>query len=528
MPYEVFFGPELYISDNNKNWSKERVKVMHGEHEATARRVTDSDLPLMHPINLHHFAHQEFAKSTPALKRWFLTAFVAPEDQHLLLPAKNPLPIEAELNEINNILNQPASQGDEKTLAELRTKLLKLFKMDSWIGVGLKMVDEGKISIDMLNTLIQWQAGVEQFGEAPFIVQNAAKTPFDKNVFKDSSKVTLLQTCFATLSLDIDTIMNSRWGQINDAFEKERDNPNWGNPPTLKNFSGSNISAYSDVDTQNKRLNFHLPSAPLLEHDVVNIHKCHDIPLFSFGFLAYEDFAAAAFFGGRPMQAYLPGAKGNLYNAHGGYYGESLITQHDYVHTHVYRLDEPEAIDKITFHKRIQIYAIIANALVRNSDNTALKGYEKFTDIANRIIDTASITSFSFHWDGYIIKILPGELPQVRSNFLQMFYNEMAMATGITLDKPFVCRPLSNDKQKFELEATVNGQAVSFTFEIDPKKHFETQFSDNLSKDFDKLKAMAVQQQTATSKVSRVTDTSNKPSTPSSENKKKNDGYSLI
>lgn len=492
MPYDVFFGPAPYVSDNNQEWAQERVAFMNEmkrlESQLALNDTSSAVSPPMHPLDLHHLANQTFAQSTPALKRWFLTAFVAPEDQPLLAPPENSTPIEAQILEINTLLNQAASTGNESMLLGLRDKLFVLFKMNSWIGVGLKLVDEGKISIDLLNTLIQWQAGVLQFDENHFILKNAAMTPFNNTPLLDSQKP-LIKTIFATLTLDKDTIMTSSWGIINDREIKAQWLSHW--QQTLENFLSILISPYKDIDREANTLNFDLPSAPLLEDVLLNTNKSLILPLYSFGFLAYEDFTAATFLGGRPMQAYLPGARGNLVRAHGCYYGEALITHHDYVHAHVYGAIQRGNANIVTFRQFLQIYALIANALVRNSDNTSLKGWEEFKNCANSIIDDGDLSHINFGWRSIGCKHPRAQQSQQRADYLMIFYNEMALAAGIKLDRSFTCRSMSPDK--FQLEAIANGQPLSFTFEMDAN-NFYREFAPKLYKDFEALKRMSLQQ----------------------------------
>lgn len=478
------FGPAPHVLDNNPKWV--RPQAPKGKKKPTG---SEDNLPMAYPLDLYHLSQQDFAQDTAKLKRWFLTAFVAPEDQHLLaLPSDiSRIPtIAAKITEIQAILNKPPAIVGARDIAALKQNLCELFTMESWLGVGLQHVDDGKMSIDMLNTLIQWQAGIKQFGEQYF----SLSTSVDNHTKIGTVPSTLHEIIVGNVTLDIEAIKASEWGQINDAEAKAGVNKlDWKG--SIEDFEHVNVLQFTTVDKKQGTLNIQLPSSEYLSQYLLH----HDerpsfiTPLYSLGYLAYEDFEAAAFFGGRPMQAYLPGSNNNLYRAHNSYYGEALITQHDYAHATAYR-DTQRHEHKQDFVRSLRLKAIISNALVRGAQDAEDDDLrENDITLANRTIDSGDSISLSFRFDFTTSrkKTQKAFTKQVKK-LLCMFYNEFACAAGIALDEEFTAEQTGEDK--YMMKGSLNGQWVSFSIHANGDNFNQTML--DFSEHFEQMQKMNI------------------------------------
>lgn len=462
---DLKYGDKPFVSQSNPHWA-ERQQLMVNP---TVIPDEDAPPPPAYPLDLHHLSQQDMAKDEEAKKRWFLTAFVTPEDQHLLSPPEDPEPARQILNTIKQALAAPAGGCTPASLQALREQVIMLFQQEKWLGVALNMVDNKELPIDMLNTLIQWQALKIEFGEYFFTLDTVPVT---------QTLPTVHHTIFAKSELTLEEIRESAWGKIAEA-RKQRD---WDNKwqPTLENFRSSIISREIDIIEDTQKLSFKTPSSLLLEHKqltIVNGAPSYAIPLYSFGYLAFEDFCAAAFLGGRPLQAFLPTAKGNLYWAHHRYYGDTMIVRHDYLHIQNY----PD-VDQPTLQQKMKTLATVANALVRTG----------FVKDANQTVDLFTMSNV----EGLLTECRNSKLGprEARDLFIQSLkiltaiYTEFGLAAG--LDLTFSCSLDKKNRDLYHLETIHQGVPLTFSIEITSDKAHH-QYLDEFNAAFHKIQALA-------------------------------------
>ncbi len=408
----VKFGPERFVFQNNPKWGKELAARIPSHEEQLLGK--DDEITPARRVDLYHLSQQPFANNIKALKRWFLTAFVIEEDTHFLNPPDDPntcTAIDKEISEINDVLVKAYHQITLDDLESLKKKLLTLFKTSQWLGVALGMVDKDKLSIDILNTLIVWQASVIQFGEKVFSLYMATEeTPlrsYHTTLFPVClDKTSLHQIIYADVALTLDHIQNTQYGKIKSNFIVKRE-------ITLRDFRDS-IIHYKWIDDANTLFHFQYPSSYLL-CTVVAMVKNQVIPILAFGYLPYEAFNGAAFLSARPLQAYLPGAKGNRYKAHCSYLGPSLTIQHDYDHV---------LLPVFSHDNRQQL--IIRMRLASN--------------IANAQVQLGSILMANAHIDGLYgveqngkvdMNVLGHEVKEREDKLFIKIYSEMLLSVGI-------------------------------------------------------------------------------------------------
>lgn len=462
MPKDLQYGPQPFVFQSNPEWSERQSLTV----DPMIKPDPDEELPKAYPIDLHHLSQQAFAHNNEAKKRWFLTAFVAPEDQYLLMPPEDMSPATQALKAIKQALEKPAHGCTPEQLMVLQQEVLALFKLDKWLGVALAMVDNKELSIDILNTLIQWQALKIQFGEDFFTLDTVASS---------QSQPTVHHTVFAQSQLTLEQVRASNWGKKVEPQLKE---------PTLEHFSKSIIHHHEYMYISQNTLHIKAPSTLMVEHALLNNAKANNlVPLYSFGFLAFEDFCAAGFLGGRPLQAYLPGAKGNLYWSHGLYFGEALMVSHDYVHACTYCESQANS-DNSTFKREMKMLAVVANAMVRIN----------MIKEANQLIDEGGFRSLFYN---LVLRVKPRRTPEsfeLRRTLLIAIYQELALTTGIELI--FSCTRDKENKDVYHLKSTYHNQTLSFTINLSHKH--DVPFLDCFYRDFDALMLLAQKKQVQT------------------------------
>lgn len=429
------YGDKTFVTDSNPGWER------YLPDNPMTNPKDSPKPPAPFPLDLHYLSQQAFAHDKQAMKRWFLTAFVPPEDRYLLTPPADTIPTTQVLNAIKQALEQPAKHCTPTHVSSVQQRVIALFKQDKWLGVALQMVDNKALSIDILNTLIQWQSLVTQFGEPFFSLETVADKPFETYLTPDINQSTAHHFIYAQSTLTLEEIQTTDWGKEVERLWAARKSEDWKDwKPSLENFQSNLIDLYSIINSDLKALCIRSPSTVMLEHHLLNkVSPSHITPLYSFGYLIFEDFCAAALFAGRPIQHHLPSAKGNLYWAHGKYYPHILMALHDLYHVHFY-----EGADKPTFQLDMRILAIIANALIKINQ----------TSTANAMVD-----------DGVIREVAFLTTPQQRASVFTAIYNEFALASGITLEETFSYKN-EEENNRFWMKARYQGKPLSFLVEV--------------------------------------------------------------
>lgn len=459
---DLKYGDKPFVSQSNPHWAERQALMV----EPTLPPVDDeSQPPPAYPLDLGHLSQQIIARNEEARKRWFLTAFLTPEDQHLLEPSADPEPVIKILNKIKQSLLAPAGSCTPESLKELRAQVLVLFEHEKWLGDALAMVDNKDLPIDILNTLIQWQALKIEFGEYFFSLDMVPVT---------QAQPTVHHIIFAKSQLTLKDIRESAWGKIAEAHLQRLWNNRW--EPTLKNFRSAVIGREIDLIEETQQLRLKSPSSLLVEYTLLTLEygPSYVTPLYSFGYLAFEDFCAAAFLGGRPIQAYLPGAKGNLYWAHNGYYSR-LMAYHDYFHAHAFT-----AANKPTFELKIKMVAIVANALVRTD----------FVKEANNMIDSFDITpAIILLTASSNTNMTPNALLKQRIKILTAIYTEFGLASGLHLT--FSCLFDEKDPNLFCLQTLYHDDfhQMKLSFYIDITNRDYNSYLDDFNTAFNKIQS---------------------------------------
>ncbi len=439
------FGPSPFVSQDSPEWAKQWAAQIPSKEEQKQRVLSNQKQPLPSSalVDLFHLSQQPFAHNVELLKRWFLTAFVTKEDQLLLDLPENPNichNITAQISSINNTFNQPEEEITQEALQDLKTRLCALFKTSQWLGVALNRVDQGALSIDTLNTLLLWQASIIQFGEAPFTLYMATEqTPLkarSKEYVPSCQPLLLHQVVFADITLGYTGILASEWGRL--AYQRVTEPlDEWKRlPVTIETLIGG-LPYY--VTNNEQKLSIHYPSIALLYGALRNTRQ-QVLPIFAFGYLPYEAFNAAAFFGARLVQAYLPNAKSNLYAAHDQYLGPSLMPEHDFFHLALsaYRADNQQAL-----LKKMKIAAILANALVRFRN----------VEAANTVIDKL----FPIGDDSYVSigLLIPTSSQDQLENLLVAVYTELVFSIGVIPHQVHCIQENTNENSKPSFRITI-------------------------------------------------------------------------
>lgn len=432
------YGPEIDLFKNNPHLSR---PVCEGPDEYKSPP---------HLVDLAYLLKQDFASDIKKLKRYFLTACVPPQDRHLLLPPQNNASIqliESIIRQIVENLNMPwPSSKNQHVLTVLKIQILRLFQQRNWMGVGIGMVDKNELDIDILSTLVVWQAACIQYGR-----ENVELTVVEKS--------RPLEGGYAS-DYDGEGLNNCSLFDLVCADCKPE-----GIIPSP--------SCYREIKLTYSILRY--PSVKLLQnylHASTNNGKGNYLLLFySFGLPTHHDFLVAAFFGGRILQLYLPNGQGNLLKGHGSHLGEAGMTQHDYFHVEYSGALLPSyssETDCLLFMRGI---AVIVNAWTRlYLENQSQK--LNTLKLAQDLNDEPHFSWFSSQQHEYWRRFSDSEKKMIIYQYIEYFCEEAILAAELELKS----MQISMQSNQFNIKLTVNKGELSFSL---PKWRESGAYDDN-------------------------------------------------